>query len=124
MRIPGVAAYFPLAFSSLLVGGVETFVIPLPQRSSTLGGMAPTTASMTLSVLLQSSSSAVERNDALLNQVLQVAIAASKKAGEIILGNAGGAEVTERKANSRDLLTLIDPLCETVSLQCSELEGR
>lgn len=28
------------------------------------------------------------------------------------MGNAGGAEVTERKANSRDLLTLIDPLCE------------
>ena len=53
-------------------------------------------------------------NDELLNQVLQVAIEASKKAGDIILGNAGGAEVTERKANSRDLLTLIDPLCEKV----------
>ena len=37
---------------------------------------------------------------------------ASRKAGEIILGNAGGAEVTKCKANSRDLLTLIDPLCE------------
>jgi hypothetical protein len=53
-------------------------------------------------------------DDALLDQILQVAIDASKKAGEIILGNAGGAEVTERKANSRDLLTLIDPLCEKV----------
>ena len=42
------------------------------------------------------------------------AIAASKKAGDIIIGNAGGAAVTERKANSRDLLTLIDPLCEKV----------
>jgi myo-inositol-1(or 4)-monophosphatase len=48
----------------------------------------------------------------LLEEVLRVAIEASKKAGEIILGNAGGAEVTQRKANSRDLLTLIDPLCE------------
>ncbi|KAL7517384.1 hypothetical protein ACHAWX_002334 [Stephanocyclus meneghinianus] len=47
-----------------------------------------------------------------LESLLSVAIAASKKAGEIILGNAGGAEVTERKANSRDLLTLVDPLCE------------
>lgn len=28
------------------------------------------------------------------------------------MGNASGAQVTERKANSRDLLTLIDPLCE------------
>jgi hypothetical protein len=55
-------------------------------------------------------------DDALLDQILQVAIDASKKAGEIILGNAGGAEVTERKANSRDLLTLIDPLCEKVRL--------
>jgi myo-inositol-1(or 4)-monophosphatase len=43
---------------------------------------------------------------------LQVAADAAKKAGGIIMGNAGGAEVTERKANSRDLLTLIDPLCE------------
>ena len=51
-------------------------------------------------------------SELLLEEVLRVAIDASKKAGEIILGNAGGAEVTQRKANSRDLLTLIDPLCE------------
>jgi Inositol monophosphatase family len=47
-----------------------------------------------------------------LEQVLSVAKDAGKKAGDIILGNAGGAEVVNRKANSRDLLTLIDPLCE------------
>jgi myo-inositol-1(or 4)-monophosphatase len=47
-----------------------------------------------------------------LDKVLEVAVDAAKKAGDIIMGNAGGAEVTERKANSRDLLTLIDPLCE------------
>ena len=47
-----------------------------------------------------------------LQEVLSVAIHASKKAGDIILDNAGGAEVTNRKANSRDLLTMIDPLCE------------
>lgn len=51
-------------------------------------------------------------NDKTLDEVLEVAIDASKKAGAIILGNAGGAEVTKCKANSRDLLTLIDPLCE------------
>ncbi|CAB9514799.1 Inositol-1-monophosphatase [Seminavis robusta] len=55
---------------------------------------------------------ASQLDDALLDQVLDVAIDASKKAGEIIIGNAGPTEVTERKANSRDLLTLIDPLCE------------
>lgn len=51
-------------------------------------------------------------SDSILDQVLDVAIDASKKAGDIILGNAEGAEVSQRKANSRDLLTLIDPLCE------------
>ena len=51
-------------------------------------------------------------SDSMLDEVLSVAIESSRKAGDIILGNAGGAEVTERKANSRDLLTLIDPLCE------------
>jgi len=49
-----------------------------------------------------------------LQSLLSVAVDASKKAGEIILGNAGGAEVMECKANSRDLLTLVDPLCEKV----------
>ena len=47
-----------------------------------------------------------------LEKLLEVAITASKKAGDIILGNKDGAEVTKVKANSRDLLTLIDPLCE------------
>mmetsp|Transcript_15272 Transcript_15272/g.42388 ORF Transcript_15272/g.42388 Transcript_15272/m.42388 type:complete len:349 (+) Transcript_15272:141-1187(+) len=66
---------------------------------------------------LYSSSSATETEDTSLSpevlaEVLEVASKAAKKAGDIILGNAGGAEVTERKANSRDLLTLIDPLCE------------
>ena len=60
-------------------------------------------------------------NAKLLNQILQVAIDASKKAGEIIRGNASGAEVTERKANSRDLLTLIDPLCEKVGFVISHI---
>ena len=59
---------------------------------------------------------APDDDDALLEQILAVAMDASQKAGDIILGNAGGAEVTERKANSRDLLTLIDPLCEKVGL--------
>lgn len=58
--------------------------------------------------------SEVQQNQELLDQVLKVAVEASKRAGEIILGNAGGSAVTERKANSRDLLTLIDPLCEKV----------
>jgi hypothetical protein len=52
--------------------------------------------------------------DEALSSLLSTAVTASKKAGEIILGNAGGVEVMERKANSRDLLTVVDPLCEKV----------
>jgi hypothetical protein len=47
-----------------------------------------------------------------LEKALSVAKDAGRKAGDIILGNTDGAEVTTRKANSRDLLTLMDPLCE------------
>lgn len=64
--------------------------------------------------VVSTTTSTAEITTVLLNQILQVAIDASKQAGEIILGHAGGAEVTERKANSRDLLTWIDPLCEKV----------
>jgi myo-inositol-1(or 4)-monophosphatase len=50
--------------------------------------------------------------ETLLDEVLIVAIRAAKKAGDIILGHADGAEVATSKANSRDLLTQIDSLCE------------
>lgn len=53
-------------------------------------------------------------DDGTLTKLLDVAVRASVLAGEIILGNAGGADVLKSKANSRDLLTLIDPLCEKV----------
>jgi len=49
-----------------------------------------------------------------LNQILDVAVDAAKKAGYIIVGHGKGAAVEKCKANSRDLLTLIDPLCEKV----------
>ncbi len=49
-----------------------------------------------------------------LEEVLQVAVTASKKAGDIRQKNSGGADVVEKKSTSRDLLTLIDPQCEKV----------
>ncbi len=49
-----------------------------------------------------------------LNALLEVAIDAAKEAGQIILSNMNGAEITKLKANPRDLLTKIDPLCESV----------
>lgn len=73
-----------------------------PSQSSSSPASASTESSSLSSIL----------NDPILDEVLQVAMEASRRAGEIILGNSGGADVTERKANSRDLLTLIDPLCE------------
>lgn len=74
-----------------------------------------------LSLTMSSTSVNPEKlDDKVLDQILKVAIDASKKAGDIIVGNAGGAEVTERKANSRDLLTLIDPLCEQVGFVATE----
>jgi hypothetical protein len=49
-----------------------------------------------------------------LAELLDVAVSASKKAGSIIKEHAYGAQIEKSKANSRDLLTLIDPLCEKV----------
>jgi myo-inositol-1(or 4)-monophosphatase len=51
-------------------------------------------------------------DDALLEEILQVAQAASQEASGIIANNARGAAVVQTKSTSRDLLTLIDPLCE------------
>ena len=40
-----------------------------------------------------------------LQSILDIATAAAKKAGEIIVQNSSGADVTKTKANSKDLLT-------------------
>lgn len=100
----------------LFVGNVKAFV-GRPQLRPRFDTMTTSNSAASSLLQLQSVPSNDDDGDGgalLLEQVLQVAILASKKAGDIILGNAGGAPVTERKANSRDLLTLIDPLCEKV----------
>ena len=51
-------------------------------------------------------------DDSLIDEILQVAIEASKAAGSIIKENADGSSVVEKKSTSRDLLTEIDPKCE------------
>lgn len=53
-------------------------------------------------------------SEEVLDVILSTAIDAARKAGSIILENSKGAEVTNTKANSKDLLTLIDPMCEGV----------
>ena len=80
--------------------------------SFTIVRHSPTTTQIIGAQFGSSEQKTTRSDDSLLEEVLQVAIKASKNAGDIILGNSGGAEVANRKANSRDLLTLIDPLCE------------
>lgn len=58
------------------------------------------------------SGSKLELEESELQSILSAATVAAKKAGEIIISNSSGADVTKTKANPRDLLTLIDPLCE------------
>ena len=50
----------------------------------------------------------------ILDEILNVAITASKKAGKIIKRNSDGAAVVDKKSTSRDLLTIVDPQCEQV----------
>jgi myo-inositol-1(or 4)-monophosphatase len=99
---------FVLNYLSVLL----VFEIPLSAYSFSVGTAVWGRQSSPVSV----SSLAMSTNPLLqadeLEAILEVAKAASKKAGDIILGNAGGAEVTKTKFNSKDLLTLIDPLCE------------
>jgi hypothetical protein len=59
-------------------------------------------------------SSKVDLDESELKAILSTATIAAKKAGEIIISNSSGADVTKTKANPRDLLTLIDPLCEKI----------
>lgn len=96
---------------ALLLPAVQSFtpqLLSVSSRKSTKISVSSFTA--------LSTSMTDDDDNALLDQILAVAMDASQQAGQIIIGNAGGAEVTERKANSRDLLTLIDPLCEKVGL--------
>ena len=94
-----------LLVSLAVVSVVDSFAAPKSYNFNLKSIARPMTSSNNIELPSQ------ERLDSLLS----VAITASKQAGEIILGNAGGADVLKSKANSRDLLTLIDPLCEKVS---------
>jgi len=49
-----------------------------------------------------------------LDRLLEVAVVASKSAGKLITEFSQGAAVTKLKANPRDLLTEVDPLCEKI----------
>lgn len=92
-----IRKFFPILL--LLTRTISSLLHRIPERRSFIRIKASITNAMPLS-------------DEFLEAVLKVAIRASKNAGNIIVGNSGGAEVINRKANSRDLLTLIDPLCE------------
>ena len=94
-----------LLVCSLAVSVVDSFTSSLHHHRPSIAMMSSTKEDIT-NIELPSSET--------LDKLLTVAIDASKQAGDIILGNSGGADVLKSKANSRDLLTLIDPLCEKV----------
>jgi Inositol monophosphatase family len=93
---------------------ISSFLVSTRHRFDNPQSVTSALASSTTSAASQGDPSAMTGriDDEMMDRILQTAIVASKKAGDIILGNAGGAEVASRKANSRDLLTLIDPMCE------------
>lgn len=63
-------------------------------------------------LLLFSTANNNECNESTLSLALDVAVKAAKRAGDIIVENCQGSHQVDTKSTSRDLLTLIDPLCE------------
>jgi len=98
----------------LLVRPSESFLLGTPKHEHWLQRASKNEQTF----LLFSSRSGLSANgepydDVMLDKLLEVALAASRKAVAIIAKNAQGAKVQETKSTSRDLLTLIDPMCET-----------
>ena len=106
---------FPFAPSSSSIRRQPSApLLELPRRTRAVSQGVDFTSRSTKRKMSSSSEMPPVPDDETLTSLLDVAVRASKLAGEIILGNAGGADVLKSKANSRDLLTLIDPLCEKV----------
>lgn len=99
----------------VVITAVDSFaVVPKTFFNLKSPELAARASSSTITTKIMSSNNIELPSPEVLDKLLSVAIDASKQAGEIILGNSGGADVLKSKANSRDLLTLIDPLCEKV----------
>ena len=95
--------YFLASIASFILLPISAFVITSSRRSII------TNHPTTITGLMMSSLPESE-----LQSILDIATAAAKKAGEIIVQNSSGADVTKTKANSKDLLTMIDPMCEKI----------
>lgn len=100
-----IVIVFLLTLNSQLLNAACFAVLPEQWRSS-----VPTKLSASPSSTTSSSSSSDEETT--LKEILQVAMKASAKAAAIIAENSSGSAVVELKSTNRDLLTLIDPLCE------------
>jgi hypothetical protein len=100
-----------IAVVTLIIRPISAFSFSNPLSLGNQYNSRPRSANI---VIMSSASSSDLPSKADLDAILEVAIDASKKAGEIIIGNSGPTEVTKTKANSKDLLTLIDPLCEKI----------
>ncbi len=94
----------------MLSSAVGSLAIILTVLFASTNAFTPSTNIGIKRSLLKMSSS--DLSEAELQAILNTATDAAKKAGDIILSNAAGADVTKTKANPRDLLTMIDPMCE------------
>lgn len=72
----------------------------------------PSMKSLSMSTSSSPSSLSSDFTQVELESILDTAQKAARNAGNIILSNSAGVDVKELKANSRDLLTKIDLLCE------------
>lgn len=99
-----------VVFCLLAYFQVESFLFVAPATIHTFRNMSFERKSSVQSV------TEILQDKLLIDQILGVAVDSSKKAGAIIRSNVigGGSDVIKRKANNRDLLTQIDPLCESI----------
>jgi len=93
---------------ALLPGSIHCF---LPQPTFSRHGQGGSGFPRAMKVLHASVVDS-ELDQETLSALLEVAVDAARQAGGIIKENADRTTIERSKANSRDLLTLIDPLCE------------
>jgi hypothetical protein len=87
------------------------------RNGSTTRSCLPPTTSIAAAAAEAESVLPPDETDVLLwRDFLAVAVRAAQRAGDIIVAHEQGAAVLQHKANSRDLLTLIDQQCEKVRM--------
>ena len=95
----------------LIVNNVSSLIPSLLHPRALLNAQWSQSLRPTAKVIMMTDHRSNSAESSLTNEILRVAEEASRAAGVIILSNMG-SEISSTKANSRDLLTVVDPLCE------------